>query len=222
MSETPEWALSLPEELRDSGVIKSTPDIATAAKRLVDLERHRAASIALPKDSDPESLAAFEKAVQKRGFIRGEVPESPEGYEAPETDVVTKDWVASKLKEYHAIGLTKAQAKAALEREVNALKSAREGLGEADLAAIDRAAQRYNLDGSPASLIRALKEIGMAMTEDTTKPTPGQSGGLSKIDLEAKIAEINDQIVKFPSYDPRGQKLLEEKMNLLLEIQKMP
>jgi hypothetical protein len=220
MSEIPEWAQSLPEDLRESGIIKSTPDIATAAKRLVDLERHRAASIALPKDSDPESLAAFEKAVQKRGFIRGEIPESPDGYEAPDDDIVTPEWKAARLKEYHEIGLTKAQAKAAMEREVKALKSAREGLSEADLAAIERATQKYQLDGSPLSLIKALKEIGMSMTEDTTKPTPGQSGGLSKIDIEAKIAEINDQILKFPSYDPRGQKLLEEKMNLLLELQK--
>jgi len=219
MSETeiPEWAATLPDDLKSSGIIRSTPDIVTAAKRLVDLERHRSSSMALPKDSDPESLSAFEKAVAKRGFIKGEVPESPEGYEAPEDDLITPEWKASKLKEFHEIGLTKTQAKAALERELAVMKGAREGLDQKDLDAVSRAMQRFNLDGSPKSLINALKEIGMTMTEDTTTTGTGAPSGLTLVEIDAKIAEINEKIMAFPEYDPRGTLLLDEKTALLLQ-----
>lgn len=214
-NEIPEWATSLPDDLKSSGIIRSTPDIVTAAKRLVDLERHRGASLALPKDTDPESIAAFEKAVQKRGFIRGEIPDSPDGYEAPESDTLTPDWKAAKLKEYHEIGLTKSQAKKALEREIASMGSAREGLSEKDLDAVNRAAQRFKIDGSPKSLINALKEIGMSMTEDTTTTGTSAPTGMTAVEIDAKIAEINEKILGFKQHDPRAALLLNEKIELL-------
>lgn len=220
----PAWAAELPDDLKSSDVIKNTPDVATLARRVVDLDRYKGSSLALPKDGDEESFKAFEAAVTKRGFVRGEVPADPSGYEV---DVDTAalglgdEWKAARLKEFHAVGLTKAQAKAALSREVGGMKAAYDRLrkehGEGAVAAIQRAASKYNLDGDPYALLNLLRELGATMTEDGTKPAAGGGGGGGKSvdELDAEIAAANDELLKLPEYDPRAKVLLQKKFELM-------
>lgn len=222
MSETPEWAASLPDDLKALPQVRQTPDVETLVKRLVDLDSYKGRSIALPKDGDEESAKAFEAAVAKRGFIRGEVPADPSGYDV---DIDASDlglgdeWKQGRLADFHALGLTKAQAKAALEREVTGMKSAFEGIqkdhGPAGLEAIKRAAARYQIDGNPAAVLNLLRELGSQMTEDTTKVGGGATTGKSLTEIDAEIADINEKLLGIPEYDARGNLLLEQKMALL-------
>jgi hypothetical protein len=219
----PEWAMDLPSDLQSAEVIKNTPDLETAAKRLVDLDRYKGSSLALPKDGDEAAMKSFSEAVSKRGFIRGEVPADPSGYDA-EVDLskvgLGDDWKEGRLKEYHSLGLTKAQAKKALAQEVGSMESAygaiTEKHGDAGMAAIRRAAEKYGLDGNPTGVLSLLMEIGMNMSEDGTKPSAsGGSSGLSLTDIDAKIAEVNSTITSLPEYDARVKQALEHKFQLI-------
>jgi len=220
----PDWANSLPADLQAHDVVKNTPDLATAVKRLVDLDRYKGASLALPKEGDEVSQSAFREAVSKRGFIPGEVPADPGGYDTEGVDLeavgLGDDWKAGKLKEYHELGLTKAQAKKALAREVGGLTSALKELtekhGDGSMEAVRRASAKYNLDGNPAGILQLLHEIGATMSEDGTKPPQG--GGTSDMslqDIDVKIVETDEAILKLPPYDPRGKALLDQKYSLL-------
>lgn len=217
----PQWAESLPDDLKALPVVQQTPDVPTLVKRLVDLDSYKGRSIALPKDGDEEGAKAFEQAVAKRGFIRGEVPADPSGYDPVDTTGLDlgEDWQKTRLADFHAMGLTKAQAKAALEREVGGMKAAFEGIqkdhGPAGLEAIKKAAARYNIDGNPAAVLNLLRELGSQMTEDQTKVGQGAPTGKSLTEIEAEIVTLNEQIMKLPEYDPRSQLLLDQKVALL-------
>jgi len=198
-------------------VVKNTPDLATAVKRLADLDRYKGSSIALPKDGDEASATAFTEAVTKRGFIPGEVPADPNGYDA-DVDLtkaeLTDEWKAGRLKEFHSLGLTKTQAKAALQREVAAAEALFVGMDVTDRADVRKAAEKYGIDGSPASIVKLLKELGKTMQEDNTKPIGGGTGG-SLLDIDVQIAELDDKILKLPEYDPRAKQALEQKFALM-------
>lgn len=220
----PEWATSLPPDLQATDVVRNTPDLATAVKRLVDLDRYKGASLALPKDGDEASQAAFREAVNKRGFIAGEVPADPNGYDTAGVDLgsvgLGDEWKAAKLKEFHELGLTKAQARKALAREVDglagALKSFAEKHGDGGMDAVRRASAKYNLDGNPAGILHLLHEIGATMSEDGTKPAPGGgTGGMSLQDIDVQIVDTDEAMLKLPPYDPRGKALLDKKYALL-------
>lgn len=219
----PDWANSLPAELQATEIVKSTPDLATAVKRLVDLDRYKGASIALPKDGDAESQKAFTEAITKRGFIAGEVPADPAGYDV-EVDLakvgLDATWKTGRLKDYHAMGLTKAQAKSALSREVDGMAAAMKAItdkhGDAGMEAIRKASSKYNLNGDPAGVLNLLLELGTNMNEDGTKPAGGAGGGqMSLNDIDVKITETDEEIRKLPLYDPRSDKLLATKFELL-------
>ena len=218
----PEWASSLPDDLKALPFVSQTPDVPTLVKRFADLDSYRGRSLALPKEGDPESEKAFEAAVSKRGFIRGEVPADPSGYDV-EVDTealgLTDDWKASRLKEFHGLGLTKAQAKAALTREVEAMSGALAKIkaehGDGGLEAIRKATERYNIGSDPTAVLSLLREIGASMTEDTTKVGGGAPSGKSVLDIDAEIAGLDDEIHKLPPYDPRSDKLIEQKFDLM-------
>jgi hypothetical protein len=221
----PEWAKGLPAELQEVESVRNTPDLATAVKRMIDLDRYKGSSIALPRDGDEASAKAFAEAVAKRGFIPGEIPADPTGYDVADVDLSTVGlddaWKAGRLKDYHAMGLTKTQAKAALKREVStmetALKAITEKSGPGGLEAIRRASAKYNLNGDPGGILNVLMEIGMSMTEDGTKPPAGagSGGGMSLQEVDAKLAELDDKILKVPEYDARSKPLLDERYDLL-------
>jgi hypothetical protein len=215
----PEWAQALPDDLKTLDLVQKTPDLPTLVRRLADLDSYKGRSIALPKDGDEASTKAFEEAVTKRGFVRGEVPADPAGYELPVDEALGlgPDWVQQKAAEYHALGLTKAQAKKAAERELAGVKSAMQGLSEQDQAAIRRAAARYQLDGSPSAVFKLLKEIGANMTEDTTRPDGAPAGGMSVQQIDAKLVELDEKMRALPEYDPRRGELMNEKKGVLMK-----
>jgi hypothetical protein len=227
-TELPEWASSLPDDLKALPFVSNTPDVPTLVKRYAEIESYRGRSIALPKDNDPESEKSFEAALTKRGFIRGEVPESPEGYDVEvDTSSLGLDdaWKSGRLKEFHGLGLTKAQAKAALTREVESMSSAFEKIkaehGDGGIEAIKKATERYNIGSDPTAVLSLLREIGASMTEDQTKPGGNAPQTRSRVDVEADIAKVNDELMKLTPYDPRSTKLMEEKVGLLKSLDKM-
>ena len=221
-TQIPEWASSLPDDLKALPVVSQTPDIPTLVKRFADLDSYKGRSLALPKEGDPESEKAFEAAVAKRGFIRGEVPADPSGYDVQVDTAslgLTDEWKQGRLQEFHALGLTKAQAKAALTREVDAMSGALAKIkaehGDGGLEAIRRATERYNIGSDPTAVLSLLREIGANMTEDQTKVGGGLPTGKSVTDIDAEIAGLDDEIAKFPPYDPRSDALLNKKFALM-------
>lgn len=223
----PEWAAELPEEMRDAPVIKNTPDIATAAKRLIDLDRYRGASLALPKDSDPESQKRFTEAVTKRGFIPGEIPGTPDAYPDPPEDVkegLTDDWLTERKSHYHALGLTVQQAKKAIEADATGLvakeKALREKYGESGIKAIEETMQKLGLDKGEESLFDYLLEQSKIMNQEDTTSVPGgapvQSESLE--DMEARLMEMGMKLMELDDYDRRKAPLQAEHDALVMKV----
>jgi hypothetical protein len=220
----PDWAKELPADLQGHEFVKATPDLPTLVKRFADLDTYRGRSIALPKDGDADSAKAFAEAVGKRGFIAGEVPGDAAGYGlAADVDGLdlAPDWLQTKAAEYHAAGLTKAQAARAVERDLGALRSTKETLakefGAAGLALIDRAAQKHGINGDPMAVYRLLRELGANMSEDSTKVGGGVPASKTLQQVEAELTELDEQILKLPTYDARRGELMNRKVSLLGE-----
>jgi len=224
MSESnPEWINQLPDELRSHPAIKNTPDVATLAKRLVDLDSYKGRSIALPKDGDEDSARSFSEAVKKRGFVPGVVPDSPDQYEFGEVSAPSDQWLADKRQSYHRLGLTTEQAKAAVQQEIKILQESQAKLtqtfSEGDMEAARKAAAAYGVDpADPVSVIKLLKEVGSNMTTGEDGARVGALGGVPTETPEAiglKIHEINLKMGEIPTYDPRYRSLLEAKSRLI-------
>jgi hypothetical protein len=221
---TPEWATSLPDDQKALPFVQQTPDLPTLVKRFADLDSYKGRSVALPKEGDADSEKAFEAAVTKRGFIRGEVPADPSGYDV-EVDTAAlgldAEWKAGRLKEFHGLGLTKGQAKAALTREVEsmtgALQKIRAEHGDGGIEAIKRASERYNIGNDPTAVLSLLRELGATMTEETTKVGGGAPAGMSVQEIDAQIAGLDEEILKLPDYDPRSDVLLQKKFALMMQ-----
>jgi hypothetical protein len=228
-NELPAWATSLPDDQKALPFVQQTPDLPTLVKRFADLDSYKGRSVALPKEGDAESEKAFEAAVTKRGYIRGEVPADPSGYDV-EVDTAAlgldDDWKAGRLKEFHGLGLTKGQAKAALTREVESMSAALQKIqaehGEGGIEAIKRASERYNIGNDPAAVLSLLRELGATMTEETTKVGGGAPAGMSALEIDAQIAGLDDEILKLPAYDPRADVLIDKKLKLMLQRSGLP
>lgn len=230
MSETkvPEWAEDLPDDLKSAPVIANTPDIVTAAKRLIDLDRYRGSSISLPKDGDDESFTRFSDAVTKRGFIRGEIPSTPEDYVLPEVDAeaagVSEDWLAGQKAIFHEMGLTKQQATKALNAQVKQMSDKRsklnEKFGEDKLRLIEETTVKLGLDKGEDAFFEYLLKQGTQMNaEDQTNASGGTpASGESLVDMEAKLMDLSQQLMKIPEYDPRSKAVESEHRRLLLKI----
>lgn len=227
-NKVPEWAESLPDDLKSIPVIQNTPDITTLAKRLVDLDRYRGSSIALPKDGDDESFKRFTDAVSKRGFIPGEVPTSPDDYPVPDIDLesagVSDDWLASQKTLYHQMGLTKQQAEKAIKAEVGRMSDKRtklmERYGEDKLKIIEDTSVKLGLDKGEDAFFEYLLKQGTQMnTEDSTHAAGGiPASSESLVDMEAKLMDISEQLAKMPDYDPRSKALESQHRQLVLKI----
>lgn len=219
-SKTPEWAETLPDDLKSHPAIANTPDVATLAKRLVDLDSYKGRSIALPKEGDEASMRAFTEAVSKRGFTPGLVPSDPAGYEFGE-DAPDDDWVKSRAEDYHKIGLTSEQAKRALKAELE-LRTQQESklatFSEADRKAAKKAAEAFGVDlGDPVSVFNLLKEVGSNMTtgEDSFRVGGGAGAPETPESLDLKLHEMNLEMQEIPNWDPRHKAMLNQKALLL-------
>lgn len=216
----PDWAQSLPDDLKSHPAIANTPDVQTLAKRVVDLDSYKGRSIALPKEGDEQSRSAFAEAVMKRGFIPGQVPETPEGYDFGD-DASSDEWVSSRREEYHRIGLTAEQAKRALQRETeirSETMSKFSVFSDSDKKAAQRAVEAFGVDvEDPVSVFNLLKEVGSQMTtgEDSFRPGLGGAPAETPESIDLKIHEMNLKMKEIPSWDPRYQAMLNDKSSLL-------
>lgn len=123
------WSAGIPETvtvehegkqvpLRDMPMIKETPDVATAAKRIYDTQTELGRRIRIPgKDANPDEVRAFKGKLAESGHLPV-VPDSPDKYEIakPEKLVDGVTWSDDMAKDFrataHKLGLTNDQAKA--------------------------------------------------------------------------------------------------------------
>ena len=65
-----DWKAELPEEIRDSPMVKEAPDLATLAKQAIDYQRMSGNSIRIPgEDASDEAITDFRGKLSKVGMV---------------------------------------------------------------------------------------------------------------------------------------------------------
>jgi hypothetical protein len=243
MPDTPEWAKALPTELQSHDAITRTPDLATAAQRLVDLTKYQGASIALPKDGDAESAKAFEEKVSRHGFERtGGKPAKPEDYAAPLDGAAepVKAAVAAKRQTYFDMGLSKKAAEALLAKDVEALKTQHDASATA-LAGLktkfgdalptvmknaEKVAEKHgfkNLLGTDIANVpgfyELLNKVGETMSEDGTSGGSGGGSGRTPEAIQTDLQKAMDESVKMVEGSPERKAKEQQIQKFLGELE---
>jgi hypothetical protein len=239
----PTWAQALPDELKTHDVIKRTPDLPTAAKRLVDLAAFQGSAVALPKDGDAESLKVFEEKVSKHGFERtGGKPAKPEDYAVDLAGVpdAAKPVVEAQRKAYFDMGLPKKTAEALLARDAAAAKAqaeasqkALEGLktkfGDALPTAMknaEKVAEKFgfkDLLGTSLANVpgfyELMNKVGATMSEDSTQGGGGGGTGRTIEQVQADTLKAMDESIKMVEGSPERAAKEQEIQRLLAEAE---
>lgn len=130
----------LPEDLRNEASLSNIKDVGALAKGYVHAQREIGSRIRIPgPDASPEVKAEFNKKLESAGYMQAPDlndpkqkemlyaklgrPETPEGYDASVPEELGAIVNPDQLKMYrelaHKVGLSKDQAKALLEFDVN-------------------------------------------------------------------------------------------------------
>lgn len=243
-SNVPDWAKALPAELQTNDAILRTPDIATAAKRLVDLTAYQGRSVAIPKDDDADGLKAFDEKVSKFGYARvGAVPEKPDDYAAPLDGLpeTAKGFADMRRKAYHDLKLPKAIAERLLASDIEQFKAAHESSTKAlaDLKAhygdkfdatiknAEKVAGKFGLQNILRSehsnnrgLFDLFNQMASTMKEDPVNAGSGSGGsGRTKEQVKAELLTKMDESASLLEGSPERVAKDQEVQRLLAEME---
>lgn len=219
----PDWMESVPDELKDSNVLKMVPDVPTLAKNYLNQDKVVNSSIRLPSDDD-DSKQKFAERVGKLGF--SPTPEVPEDYEL--NGVGDADWQQEWLNDrkayYKEVGMTKAQAETAYQRDLKQINDYEDNVKtttavlkekyganlESLAAGAERVIEKYGLGeiaksplGATPEWNKAMIELGKLFKEDGN--ISGEGGGDTTISAEDMALERAQLMAEMSELQAKGK-----------------
>jgi len=206
------WKEWIPQDIRDTPVIKETKDITAMAKRLVDSQSMLGKSIKMPADGD---TTGFDELYNKLGR-----PEKIDGYkitrpDMPEGMIYDENLEKSFLEVAHKVGLNSSQVNAAIawnqsqvlaqaqtqaEAAKDAVSQLKHDWGNAfdeRLEITERVVDQFGEGETSADSIKdnpALIKLIYNMGKDLLESQAGGKGGLGTLTMSPKeaLAKINE------------------------------